>query len=250
MISITHLFAFFYETVYNHSNMNEYYPLEILASFFAVVVVLTLHEFSHAFVAYRCGDPTPKWQRRLTINPLRHFDLVGLLCFTLVGFGWAKPVSIEPNNFKNYRVGLALTACAGIVMNYLCAWLFCPLYLVVFHYGNVMPAFLQVFLETLTFSLFAYSLSFCVFNLLPFYPLDGFRIIDALDKRRGKVYRFLRQYGYYILLGLIVESFICGMFVRFGIGQMANFDVLGWIMKFATDIFGWPIRALWGLIPW
>ena len=230
--------------------MNAYYPLELLASFFAVVVVLTLHEFSHAFVAYRCGDPTPKWNRRLTLNPLRHFDLVGLLCFTLVGFGWAKPVPINADNFKKYRLGLGLTASAGSVMNYICAWLFFPLYLVVHLYGSAMPEFLYFFLESLTYFLFAYSLSFCVFNLLPLYPLDGFRIVDAVNRRRGKVYRFLRNYGHYILLGLIVESFICDMFVRFGIMQMANFDILGWVMKFATDIFGWPITALWGLIPW
>ncbi|MDE6059329.1 MAG: site-2 protease family protein [Clostridia bacterium] len=230
--------------------MNAYYPLEIVASFLAVVVVLTLHEFSHAFVAYKCGDPTPKWNRRLTLNPLRHFDLLGLLCFTFAGFGWAKPVPINPENFKKYRLGLGLTASAGIIMNYVCAWLFCPLYLVVLHYGSGLPEFLSVFLTTLTFSLFAYSLSFCVFNLLPLYPLDGFRIVDAVNRRRGKVYRFLRNYGQYILLGLIIESYICSMFVRFGVGIMGNFDILGWIMKFAMDIVGWPITALWGLIPW
>ena len=93
-------------------------------------------------------------------------------------------------------------------------------------------------------------MSFCVFNLLPLYPLDGFRIVDALNKRRGKIYRFLRQYGYWILLALIAESFICNIFVRMGVSQMAAFNVLGWLMRFATDILGWPISALWGLIPW
>lgn len=230
--------------------MNAYYPLELAASFLAVVVVLTLHEFSHAFVAYKCGDPTPKWNRRLTLNPLRHFDLLGFLCFTFVGFGWAKPVPVNPENFRKYRLGFGLTASAGIIMNYVCAWLFCPLYLVVFHYGSVLPEFLSVFLTTLMFSLFAYSLSFCVFNLLPFHPLDGFRIVDAVNRRRGKVYRFLRNYGHYILLGLVIESYICSMFVRFGVGIMEYFNILGWIMKFATDIVGWPITALWGLIPW
>lgn len=230
--------------------MSAYYPLELLASFFAVVVVLTLHEFSHAFVAYQCGDPTPKWNRRLTLNPLRHFDILGLLCFTFVGFGWAKPVPINPDNFRRYRLGLGLTASAGILMNYICAWLFCPLYLVTFYYGDVMPYFLYDFFHVLTYSLFAYSLSFCVFNLLPLFPLDGFRIIDALDRHRGKVYRFLRNYGQYILLGLIVESYICKILVSFGIGIMGYLNILGWIMQFATEIIGWPISALWGLIPW
>lgn len=231
--------------------MDLYYPLELLASFLAVVAVLTLHEFSHAFVAYRCGDPTPKWNGRLTLNPLRHFDILGLICFTFAGFGWAKPVPINPNNFKKYRLGLGLTASAGIIINYICAFLFCPVWFAVQSYAYlVMPYWAYFFLDMLTYSLFAYSLSFCVFNLLPLYPLDGFRIVDALNRRRGKIYRFLRNYGQYILLGLVVESYICNIFVRVGVWQMEWFNILGWIMQFATQIFGWPITALWGLVPW
>ncbi len=225
------------------------YIVELLASFCAVVIVLTLHEFAHAFVAYRCGDPTPKWSGRLSLNPLRHFDLWGLICFTFVGFGWAKPVSINPENFRNYRTGLGLTACAGVVMNYLTALLIYPLYLVVAHYLPGIP-FLSLLLENFFYFVFAYSLSFFVFNLLPLYPLDGFRILDAVNKRRGRVFRFLRNNGQYILFGLIIESFICQILVRIGIWQMAWFNILGWFMQFATGILGWPIRALWGLIPW
>ena len=115
------------------------YLIELLASFCAVVVVLTLHEFAHAYVAYRCGDPTPKWSGRLSLDPLRHFDPVGLICFTLVGFGWVKPVAINPSNFRRYRLGLGLTASAGIVMNYLAAFLVYPLFLVVLFYIPDVP---------------------------------------------------------------------------------------------------------------
>lgn len=227
-----------------------WYVYGLIISFFAVVIVLTVHEFAHAFVAYKCGDPTPKWNRRLTLNPLRHFDPLGLVCFAAVGFGWAKPVPINPDNFTHYRKGLFLTSSAGIIVNYLTAFLIYPIHLVIVHCFPSDIMLLSDFLTVFTYYLFAYSLSFCVFNLLPLYPLDGFRIIDALDRRRGKVYRFLRNYGYYILLGLIVESFICSTFVRYGIAIMNYFDILGWVMKFARDIFGWPIQALWGLIPW
>ncbi len=224
--------------------------ISIVASFIAVTAVLTMHEFSHALVAYKCGDPTPKWNRRLTLNPLRHFDPIGLVCFTLVGFGWANPVPINPSNFKRYRLGLALTACAGVVTNYIFAFLIYPVSLAVLFYMPEIP-FLTEFLTDITGYLFAYSLSFCVFNLLPLYPLDGFRLVDALNRRRGKFFRFLRQNGQWILLGLIAESFICTLFVRaFGIYQMDWFNLLGWVMKFATGLFAWPITALWGLIPW
>ena len=230
--------------------------IELIASFLAVVTVLTFHEFAHAFAAYKSGDPTAKLQRRLTLNPLRHFDIVGLICFTLVGFGWAKPVSVNPNNFKHYRRGLAWTASAGVITNYIMALLLYPLFLVVFHYLRV--PILTEFMLALTFSLFSYSLAFCVFNLLPLYPLDGFRIIESCSPH-GRAYHIWRQVSYYILLFLIIESFICRIFTNYlgvgvigvtGVSVIDKLNILGWIMKFATQIFGYPITALWGLIPW
>ena len=220
------------------------YIVELLASFCAVVIVLTLHEFAHALVAYKCGDPTPKWEGRLSLNPLRHYDLWGLLCFTFVGFGWAKPVSVNAYNFRNYRAGLILTACAGVVANFILAFLVYPLYLVVAYYVPHIP-FVTLLLRDFFYFVFAYSLSFFVFNLLPLYPLDGFRILDAADRRNGRVTRFLRSNGQYILFALIAESFLCKLLVRFGISQMAWFDILGWFMQFATELLGWPIKALW-----
>ena len=225
------------------------YLTRLLASFLAVIIVLTLHEVAHAVVAFRCGDPTPKWSGRLSLNPLRHFDPIGLICFTLVGFGWAKPVAINPNNFKKPRLGMGLTACAGVVTNYVTAFFFYPILCVVVNYFPHIT-FLYNFLYSFIDFLVIYSLSFCVFNLLPLYPLDGFRIVDAVNKRRGKIYRFLRNYGYYILLGLILESFICRVFVNLNVEIMGYFNILGWFMTFATKILGWPITALWGLVPW
>ena len=214
----------------------------LVAQFFAVVVVLSLHEFAHAFVAYKCGDPTAKFSGRMTLNPVKHFDLIGMLAFALVGFGWANPVPINPNNFRNYRRGLFWTSAAGIITNYASAFLFYPLLILASTY--VLPLFAgkyaAIFIGWLFSCLFAYSLSFCVFNLLPFYPLDGFRMVDALNKKHGKVYTFLRQYGYYILLGLLLISILADR-----ISVLAYIDVLGYIMNFAVNIFGRPITLFW-----
>ncbi len=218
------------------------YAIALFAQFLAVMVVITFHEFAHAFVAYKCGDPTAKFSGRMTLNPVKHFDPIGIVMFALVGFGWAKPVPVNPRNFNNYRRGAFWTSAAGIIVNYLTAFLFFPLFVLTIAY--VAPLFegkyLAQFLYALTYALYAFSLSFCVFNLLPFYPLDGFRIVDAVNRRRGKVYRFLRQYGYYILLGLILISFLANR-----IPMLSYIDVLGYVMRFSVNILGKPIAAFW-----
>ncbi len=230
----------------------DYYIERILyyvASFLAVAVVLTFHEFAHAFVAHKCGDDTARMEGRMTLNPLKHFDLLGLVMFTLVGFGWAKPVPINPYNFKKERRDLVLVSSAGIIMNYIMAFVFWPLYLlfikyVVASYGNVL---IVILVENFLYCVVAYSLGFCVFNLLPFYPLDGFRIVDGMCRRDNKVLRFLRRYGYGILLGLIVESFLCRFLADY-VYFFGYLDILGYVLSFAQGILGWPITAFWGLI--
>ena len=150
------------------------YIVYLLASFLAVMVVITLHEFSHAFVAYKCGDPTAKFNGRMTLNPIKHFDPIGIVMFALVGFGWARPVPVNPNNFRHYRSGSFWTSAAGIITNYISAFLFYPIFLLTTNYllpdSSYAMTYGQEFIDYLTQFLFSYSLSFCVFNLLPFYP--------------------------------------------------------------------------------
>ncbi len=219
--------------------------VELLASFLAVIVVLSFHEFAHAFVANKCGDPTAKYSGRMTLNPIKHFDPLGVVLFAIAGFGWAKPVPVNPNNFDNYRKGCFWTSAAGVITNYLMAFLFFPMLILVLNFllPIVAGTYAELFFYFLFYYLFAYSLNFCVFNLLPLYPLDGFRIMDALNKKRGKIYWFLRQYGHYILLGLIVLSMAADY-----IPVLGYIDILSYVMSFAMNILGWPITKLWGLI--
>ena len=242
--------AFFCKIRYNFFM---YYLIELLASFLAVTVVLTLHEFAHAYVAYKCGDPTPKFNKRLTLNPLAHFDILGLVLFAFAGFGWAKPVPINPMNFNHYKRGLTLTAVAGVAMNYITAFLFCPLFYLVTYYVNIPFAALQNLLELFTLYLFLYSVSFCVFNLIPLPPLDGWRVVQALNKRRGRVYRFFERYGNIILIVLIAFHFLTEISLQYEVLRLAGnifwyADILGHIMRYVVWAFKWPITALWGLV--
>lgn len=220
------------------------YFIYLLASFLAVIVVISMHEFAHAFVAYKCGDPTAKFNGRMTLNPVRHFDPLGMVMFAVAGFGWAKPVPVNPYNFKNYKWGSFFTAIAGVTINFLFAFLFYPLGLIIFE--NVLPLlagkYAANFIIYLVQFLYGYSLSFCVFNLLPFYPLDGFRVVDALDRRRGKVFQFLRQYGYYILLGLVLINYLASR-----VPFLSYFNVLGFVMSFLRGLIGKPIVLFWSL---
>ncbi len=228
--------------------------LQIAAGFIAVIFILAPHEWAHAFVATKCGDGTPMSYGRVTLNPLKHLDPVGFLCCAVVGFGWAKPVPINPANFKNYRKGLFLTAIAGVVMNYIIAFI---AYLILTLFANFalgemlliseFMGYFAWFIYFIFWDIFAYSLCVFVFNLLPLYPLDGFRIVESCTREINPVRRFLRNYGQMILIILIAESFICGVLENY-VSWAHYCDILGYILDFATEIIGFPIRAAWDWI--
>ena len=219
--------------------------VSIALSALAVLIILPIHEFAHAYAAHKMGDDTAKNLGRLSLNPLRHFDPLGAFCMVFLHFGWAKPVPINPNNFRNYRKGCILTSAAGVLMNYVMAFLLYPVFVLVVAYvgpyfaGTYMENFLYVFF----YAAFTYSLSFCVFNLLPFYPLDGFRIVDAVNTKRGKAFQFLRTQGHYVLLGLIAVHFLSSR-----VPYLGYIDVLGYVLNFAVGIFGRPINLFWNWI--
>ncbi len=233
--------------------------LYYLASLIAVAFVFCPHEYAHAFVAYKNGDPTAKMMGRMSLNPFRHFDPIGFILCAAVGFGWAKPVPINPSNFRKYKVGLFTTAIAGVVVNYIIAFFAYALYCLIARFlmpQSAYAIYAVYFLETVFFLIFAYSLYSFTFNLLPLFPLDGFRVVEAFTRQINPVQRFLRNYGPVILIVLVVESFACNVISEYLTGfyvgetfvEIKWFNILGYVGFFARDILGFPIKAAWSWI--
>lgn len=176
-------------------------PIIFFLYIFALVLAVTIHEFSHAFAAYQLGDPTPKLQKRLNLNPLSHLDLLGALFLLFFGFGWGKPVEIDPYNLKNPRKDGMIISLAGPLSNFVLA-LGLSLILRLFIFFNL--TFLSDISIFLFYPLIQLNLFLGLFNLLPIYPLDGFKIVEGLlpDEKVEEWYS-LKKYGFLFLLLLI-----------------------------------------------
>lgn len=224
----------------------EYYLSKLvvyLASFLAILIALPCHEFAHAFAAVKNGDETPRLCGRYTLNPIAHFDPLGLAMLVLLGFGWAKPVPVNSDNFKNYKKGCVWVSVAGVLTNLALAIIFCPLYLLVVYKGwftiNADWAlYINLLIRYFFMELFYINIGLCVFNLLPLYPLDGFRLYDSLATRRGKFYYYLRRYSSHIMIAILL------------LGCVGTFTGLFWldIVGVLMDYVSMPIISLWQFI--
>lgn len=144
---------------------------------FCILFSLIIHECAHGWVALKCGDPTAKWMGRLTLNPARHLDPVGTLCMLFLRIGWAKPVPVNPRNFRNYRKDYLLVSFAGIAVNALIFLL--STFFAVLIALKARAGWLSYVYDFL-YILGQMNLCLAIFNLLPIPPLDGFRLLDQL----------------------------------------------------------------------
>ncbi|OPL11114.1 MAG: hypothetical protein AVO34_03205 [Firmicutes bacterium ML8_F2] len=177
-------------------------PIIIALRIPALLIAITAHEFAHARMAYHFGDATAKLQGRMNLNPINHLDPVGTVMILLVGFGWAKPVPINPNNFSQYRRGLRWVSFAGPMANFILGFLTILLLNILFAgglMGGLFIQFLVVFMQL--------NILLAIFNLVPIPPLDGSKILMSFlpDAYLG-FYRQLERYAMVILLIMILTG--------------------------------------------
>ncbi len=176
-------------------------PLSFVFWILGLVIAITIHEFSHALVADRLGDPTPRLQGRLTLNPLAHLDPLGTLMLLVARFGWGKPVVFDPYNLENPKRDAALISLAGPTSNLLLATL---LSFVIRLAPLISPT--AALLSSLLFPIIFLNVMLAIFNLIPVHPLDGGKILIGIlpHDYAVEVQDFLNRYGTIILILLIL----------------------------------------------
>lgn len=185
-------------------------PMEILQSvvfsLVAILIAMTFHEFAHAFAAYKCGDPTAKMLGRMTLNPMKHLNPMGIVLLLLFGFGWANPVVITPQNFKNKRVGMVVTSAAGPLMNFILCFVSMCIHVAfaILSFMNGENAVLSN-LSTLFSYIAIYNMSLGLFNLIPMPPLDGSKIVAGfLPLKWQRKYLYLERYSNITFIILVI----------------------------------------------
>ena len=174
-----------------------------------ILIGLSFHEFGHAYVSTKLGDPTPKLQGRVTINPMAHIDPVGMVCLLLCGFGWGIPVQINPSYYKNRRRDEILVGFAGVAMNLILAIIFSLLVRVaMIVYQSTGSEIASIFYYILK-NVVMINVVLMVFNLLPVPPLDGFGIVTNLfNLQKYSWYEKYYQYGYFILIFMVLIGWV------------------------------------------
>ena len=190
----------------------------------ALLIAITIHEYAHAVTADAMGDPTPRYLGRLTFTPLAHLDILGAVMLALFHFGWAKPVAINPNNFRNRREGMIKVSLAGPAANLFLCFLAALIMVVMSKFNVLTPGVSAFLLWTMQ-----YNVWFAFFNLLPIPPLDGSRLLDEFLSPRAayKYNSFVGAYGLYILIALVASGLISYIITPFA---MAYLDLVNLVL--------------------
>ena len=211
--------------------------MQILAVLFIIFCILPLHEFAHGWMAEKLGDSTARYNGRLTMNPLASIDPLGALAILLFGFGWAKPVPVNPRNFRNPKGDMAITALAGPVSNLLAALAGALVYnLFSLALRPFLPDVLLLLLEFFFQYYIGINVMLAVFNLIPLPPLDGSRILGAFlsDRALFKYYQNQRV----IMIVLFALLFMGVLDVPLGILQAGAQSAISWLAALPFRLFG------------
>jgi Zn-dependent protease len=175
--------------------------LNILYLLPALVIAISFHEAAHAWMANRMGDPTAKNLGRLTLDPTKHFDIWGLVMMVLIGFGWGKPVPLNPRNFTNYKKGNVLVAIACVTINLILSFVFYGVFFLLFIVLGINSEPLQIIIVNIVLL----NLVLCFFNLIPIPPLDGHHLIKGFIARRSpNFYMMYQRYGFFVLMAILL----------------------------------------------
>lgn len=175
--------------------------IEIVFILVALFLSLILHEIGHGYAALKCGDPTAKMMGRLSLDPRKHLDPIGMICMFFLGIGWAKPVPVNPNNFKNRNRDIILVSFAGIFVNLILFLVSTFLYVLLFRQTGTFVGYVKRFLMIFL----TYNISLAVFNLVPVSPLDGYRLVNhiffggRLDRSMSPQTMMIIHYGFLII---------------------------------------------------
>ncbi len=205
------------------------------------LIAIIFHELAHGLVSFWLGDPTPKETGRLTLNPLKHIDPVGILCLIFFHFGWAKPVMIDPSYYKNKRVGMTLVALAGPIMNFIIMIISFVIIGITFalQYHNNLPN--NIVFEII-YNFFSYlailNIGLGVFNLIPIPPLDGSKAIGIILPRGAyEEYMGYQKYGTFFMLGIMLIIYMLSLF---------NIDSP--ILKITENIYTFFIELIYKIV--
>ena len=199
----------------------------------AIFLCLTVHETCHGLAALALGDPTAKSMHRLSLNPLRHIDWIGLLMMFVAGFGWAKPVPVDPRNFREPRKGMAITALAGPLSNFVLALVSLGIGSLLFHFGpaNRPVAYLLLFLCQLS----VLNVGLGLFNLIPIPPLDGSRVVEMFLPERA--YRWVLRYERYLIVAVVLLAWM-------GFFGGPLYRAMAWVLQGMCEITQFPFSLI------
>lgn len=224
-----------YSILFDSSLSPQEAVLMLIISLLVFFISLSVHEFAHALAAYKMGDPTPKLMGRLSLNPMKHIDMSGLLFFIFLGVGWAKPVQCNPLNFKKYKTGTRIVSIAGICANVLLGLLSAGIYAILLATVGINSYALDIVFIVLKYFMIVNS-SLALFNLLPIFPLDGFNFVSSFMKTENKFIKFNLKNGYNLMFAILIGSIL--------IDLLFGFDIFSWYLSLLHNYVFVPIALL------